>query len=141
MEEETRECVKDCPAGAVTPPADGQAAGGGKGEQQEAGVGGVEMEVVAGTAVFFSKEETYCSIEQELWTPCSADCLQERYLDKACEKEAEVRASPLFVFNLLSYLSLWLWLWLSVAGHVPVLQAAWRLLLCTVAPRIVLGVS
>ncbi|CAN0341247.1 unnamed protein product [Pylaiella littoralis] len=39
-----------------------------------------------------AKDETYCSIEQELWTPCSADCMQERYLDDACEKGAEVRA-------------------------------------------------
>ena len=34
--------------------------------------------------------ETYCSIEQELWTACSLECLQERYLDPTCKKEAEV---------------------------------------------------
>lgn len=81
MEEETRECVRDCPAGALSP-----AEGGTPEEKQVAGAGGVEMEVVGVAA----EGETYCGIEQELWTPCSADCLQERYLDEACDKEAEV---------------------------------------------------
>ncbi|CAM9770515.1 unnamed protein product, partial [Laminaria digitata] len=35
--------------------------------------------------------EQYCSLAQEVWTECSVDCMQERYLDEACEKKAEVR--------------------------------------------------
>lgn len=90
MEEETRECVRDCPAGPANP-VDGEAAD----ETKEGRKDAAELEVVAGTAEGggASKDETYCSIEQELWTPCSADCLQERYLDKGCEKEAEVSST------------------------------------------------
>ena len=34
--------------------------------------------------------EKHCQLTQEVWTECSGDCLQERYLEEACEKEAEV---------------------------------------------------
>eukprot|EP00903_Cladosiphon_okamuranus_P013533 g12605.t1 len=81
MEEETRECVKDCPTGASNP------AGG---ADEEIKGPGVEMDV--GVDPGDRTAEVYCSIEQELWTPCSADCLQERYLDEACDKEAEARS-------------------------------------------------
>lgn len=85
----------DCPAGPPTP-ADGESVDGGKRDKKKAGGDGTEL-VVTGVVEGEGEggvveDDMYCSIEQELWTSCSADCLQERYLDEACEKEAEVRS-------------------------------------------------
>lgn len=74
LEEELRECVKECP---VESPNEAEAQHDDEGELQ-------------GVDVLEDVSETYCSIEQELWTACSVECLQERYLDPACKKEAEV---------------------------------------------------
>ncbi|CAM9974690.1 unnamed protein product, partial [Laminaria digitata] len=72
MEEEIRKCKKECPAGAPNSP-----------------VGEKENEPAAEDITEIP--EQYCSLAQEVWTECSVDCLQERYLDESCEKEAEVR--------------------------------------------------
>lgn len=84
LDEEKRKCVKDCPAGAVDP---SEAIEGSEGGDDTDKGEGVEMKPEEDEVDI---PETYCSIEQELWTPCSAECKQERYLDDACEKEAEV---------------------------------------------------
>lgn len=78
---EERDCLIGCSAEASKPSeptADGKGGEGGGGEAEP--IAGMEEEV----------ERTYCSIEEELWTPCSADCLQERYMGEECDKEAEV---------------------------------------------------
>ncbi|CAM9418888.1 unnamed protein product [Ectocarpus fasciculatus] len=92
MEQESRECIEDCPADPLE--LEKAAKEGGDGEQKKATEGGggepaVELVVAGGES---SNQGTYCSIEQELWTVCSLDCLQERFLDDACGKEAEARA-------------------------------------------------
>ena len=83
MEEERRKCKKECPAGAPNPSVDAvvEQGKGGEGDDKN-GPPVVDMTEIP---------ETYCLIEQEVWTQCSEDCLQERYLDEACEKEAEVK--------------------------------------------------
>lgn len=78
LENELRECVKECPVESPN-----------KGDEEEAQHDDAEGEL-QGVAVLEDVSETYCSIEQELWTACSVECLQERYLDPACKKEAEV---------------------------------------------------
>lgn len=84
LEEEQRDCLVDCPAGAPNPSA---AVGKGEGSEHKDGEdGGAEAEPVAVGAM----EQTYCSIEEELWTPCSVDCIQERYMGEECDKDAEV---------------------------------------------------
>lgn len=81
-EKELRECVKHCAAASP--------------DQSKDGVGAVKAvkgdakKVAPAEQMAADITETYCSIEQELWTACSADCQQERYMDDACEKEAEV---------------------------------------------------
>lgn len=82
MEEEKRKCKKQCPGGAPNPSV-GVTAGGGEGDKADQ-----EAVAVEDTTEI---PEQYCLLEQEVWTECSSDCLQERYLDEACEKEAEVR--------------------------------------------------
>lgn len=101
MEQESRECVEDCPADPLVLEADEKAAKeGGDGEKKEATEGGggepaVELVVREEES---SIQETYCSIEQEVWTVCSVDCLQERFLDDTCGKEAEVRLKVVYTF-------------------------------------------
>ncbi|CBN76990.1 aspartic protease PM5 [Ectocarpus siliculosus] len=100
MEKESRECVEDCPADPLVLEGDEKATKeGGDGEKKEATEGGggepaVQLVVRAG-GVESSTQGTYCSIDQELWTECSLDCLQERFLDDECGKEAEARACNL----------------------------------------------
>lgn len=86
LEKELRDCVKECPAGASNPSEDGS--GGGAGDAPEGGEGKEPEELETPEAVV---EETHCSVEEEVWTPCSADCLQERFMGESCDKEAEVR--------------------------------------------------
>lgn len=75
LENELRECVKECP---VDSPNEAE-------EEQDDAEGELQ-----GVDILEDVSETYCSIEQELWSACSVECLQERYLDPACKKGAEV---------------------------------------------------
>lgn len=85
LEEEHRDCLVDCPAGAPNP--SGAMEKGEGGERKDGEDGGAEAEPVA----VGEMEQSYCSVEEELWTPCSVDCLQERYMGEECDKDAEVR--------------------------------------------------
>lgn len=82
MEQESRKCIKECPGGAPNP-----SAGAGTGEVNE-GKGDQENDSAA--VDITEIPEKHCQLMQEVWTECSVDCLQERYLEDACEKEAEV---------------------------------------------------
>lgn len=93
LAEETRECSKDCPKGAPNPTAE---------EKNEGGDGEVELKIEDGGVRDGGEggeqqQVQACSLEEEVWTPCSADCLQERYMGDGCEKEAEVGVASVSV--------------------------------------------
>ncbi|CAN0236584.1 unnamed protein product [Ascophyllum nodosum] len=80
MENELRECLRECSVGDV----DGREAPNTSGGEENDEQGELqEFEVVVNVS------DTICSMEQELWTSCSGDCVQERYLGDDCEKGSE----------------------------------------------------
>lgn len=96
LAEEMRECSKDCPKGAPNLTAEVNT-----NKEQH---GDVELKMEAGgvgdgAVRGGEQQEQACSLEEEVWTPCSVDCLQERYMGDGCKKEAEVCVT-LFLYEL-----------------------------------------
>lgn len=106
LTEDLRECSKDCPAGAPNSTAGQNAEAGEEGGEEADSADGTDdngrqgkgasetaTEKPAAPVVVVTSPAPFCSIEEEVWTDCSTDCLQERYMGADCEKEAEVRCA------------------------------------------------
>lgn len=91
--EESRECSKDCPKGAPNPMAEDEinVDNRGKGKGGDADGPDIDLGSGVGTEEQEEQQQLGCLLEQEIWTPCSESCLQEKYMDEDCEKEPEVK--------------------------------------------------
>lgn len=84
--------------------AQGQDGGDGDGQDEEAEGGESKSAAVAGAEEpveqVHKQTGISCSLQEEVWTDCSADCLQQRYMSADCAKEAEVGAFAFPVLKL-----------------------------------------